>query len=137
MTGRAKVGRAELLRFLVVGGVNFVFTFAVFTVALKLLQLNQLVALLMAWIAGNILTYVLNFTWVFRPQAEFGFGLRFVKYMTAGGVSVGFNLIALYVLADLGGHDPFWSQVAIMPVIILFNFAAAKFWSLRKAAHQP
>jgi putative flippase GtrA len=99
MTGRAQIGR-----FLVVGGVNFIFTFAVFTVALKVLQLNHLMALLMAWTAGNILTYMLNFIWVFRPEARFGFGLRLVKYMVAGGVSVGFNLIALYVLADMGGQ---------------------------------
>lgn len=130
-------GRMELFRFLLVGGVNFVFTFAVFTVALKGLHLNHLLALLLAWITGNILTYVLNFIWVFRPEAGFAFGLRFVKYMTAGGVSISVNLIALYALADLGGHDPFWSQVAIMPIVILFNFVMAKYWSLRKSAPPP
>jgi putative flippase GtrA len=133
MTGRAEVERAELLRFLVVGGVNFVLTFAVFTVALNVLHVNHLISLLTAWVAGNFLTYVLNFIWVFRPEARFSFGLRFVKYMTAGIVSVGLNLVLLYVLVDIGGHDPFWSQVAIMPVIIMFNFVSAKFWSLRKA----
>ena len=125
--------RAELLRFLMVGAMNFVFTFAVFTLALKVLHLDHLVALLLAWIFGNILTYVLNFIWVFRPEARLAFGLRFLKYLTAGGLSICINLIALYALADLGGYDPFWSQVAIMPFIIIFNFLAAKFWALRKS----
>jgi putative flippase GtrA len=124
--------RTEPLRFLLVGGVNFVFTFLVFIVALKGLHLNYLLSLVMAWLAGNVLTYVLNFLWVFRPEAQLAFGARFLKYLTAGGVSIGLNLAALWGLVDLAGHDPFWSQVAIMPVIILFNFSAAKFWSLRK-----
>lgn len=123
----------EVSRFLLVGAVNFVFTFLVFTLAIKVLQIDHLLALLVAWVAGNLLTYVLNFIWVFRPEARLRFGGRFAKYLTAGGVSISINLAALYGLVDLSGYDAFWSQVAIMPIIILFNFVATKFWSLRKA----
>jgi putative flippase GtrA len=126
-------GQAQLSRFLLVGGVNFVFSFLVFTLALRVLQLDHLLALLMAWLAGNLLTYVLNFIWVFRPEPQLRFGGRFVKYLMAGSVSIGANLAALYLLVDVAGHDAFWSQVAIMPFIVVFNFAVAKFWSLRKA----
>lgn len=129
--------RAELLRFLMVGAMNFVFTFIVFTLALKFFHLDHLLALLTSWFFGNFLTYILNFNWVFRPEASFAFGWRFLKYSTAGSISISINLIALYVLADIGGYDPFWSQVAIMPIIIIFNFLAAKFWALRKSDTQP
>lgn len=130
-------GRTELCRFLLIGGINFIFTFFVFSVALKILHLNHLLALLLAWITGNILTYVLNFVWVFRPEARFSFGVRFLKYLSAGSVSISVNLLTLYVLVNLYRFDPFWSQVAIMPVILLFNFTTAKFWSLRKSGRQP
>lgn len=125
---------SEISRFLIVGGINFVFTFAVFTGALKGIKLGYLTSLLLAWISGNILTYTLNFIWVFRPENRLDYGTRFVKYLTAGGFSVGLNLLALSLLVELGQFDPFWSQVAIMPVIVIFNFATAKFWSLRKGS---
>lgn len=127
----------EIARFLVVGGLNFVFTFAIFTTALNLLGFGYVAALLLAWLAGNILTYVLNFVWVFRPEAKLRFRARFVKYLTAGAVSVGLNLVVLTALVELGGQDPFWSQVWIMPFVVIFNFASAKFWSLRRQTGAP
>ena len=128
--------RTEISRFLVVGGLNFVFTFMVFTLALKTLAIGYVAALLLAWLAGNILTYTLNFIWVFQPEAQLHFRGRFVKYLSAGALSLGLNLLALSALVELGKFDPFWSQVWIMPFTILFNFTAAKFWSLRKSRDQ-
>jgi putative flippase GtrA len=94
--------RTEISRFLVVGGLNFVFTFMVFTLALKALAIGYAAALLLAWLAGNILTYILNFTWVFRPEAKLHFRGRFVKYLSAGALSLSLNLLALSALVELG-----------------------------------
>jgi putative flippase GtrA len=127
----------EIGRYLVVGGLNFVLTFAIFTSALNLLGLGYVVALLLSWLAGNVMTYVLNFVWVFRPEAKLRFRARFAKYLTAGAMSVGLNLVVLTVLVEVGGMDPFWAQVWIMPFIVVFNFASAKFWSLRRHAGAP
>ncbi|WP_298922056.1 GtrA family protein [uncultured Roseobacter sp.] len=114
------------------GGINFVFTFLVFTTALKVLSIGYAAALLLSWFAGNILTYTLNFLWVFRPEAKLSFRGRFFKYLTAGSLSISLNLAGLTALVEIGGFDPFWSQVLIMPFVIVFNFTTAKFWSLRK-----
>ncbi|PWE34469.1 hypothetical protein DD563_14985 [Pelagicola sp. LXJ1103] len=127
----------EMSRFLLAGGVNFVFTFLVFTGALKVMHTGYVAALLLAWISGNILTYVLNFVWVFRPEDRLSFGMRFFKYLTAGAFSIAANLMALSALVEIGGFDPFWAQLIVMPFIIAFNFIAAKFWSLKKAPPLP
>ena len=124
--------KSEIYRFLLVGGLNFVFTFLVFTAALKLLGIGYVFALLLAWIAGNLLTYSLNFIWVFKPETKLNFGVRFVKYLTAGALSIGMNLLALAVMVELAELDPFRSQVILLPCIVGFNFLTAKFWSLRK-----
>ena len=97
-----------------------------------MLEIDYIAALLVAWIAGNILTYVLNFVWVFQPEAILSFRGRFLKYLTAGSLSICLNLLALSTLVELYGADPFWSQVALIPFIIIFNFATSNFWSLRK-----
>ena len=122
----------ELFRFLLVGGVNFIFTFCVFTAVLKISDGAYIVALILASLTGNVLTYTLNFIWVFRPETRLSYSGRFLKYLTAGSASIGLNLIALTVLVEVGGGDPFWSQVIIIPFIVVFNFLTAKFWSLRK-----
>ncbi|MCR9089623.1 MAG: GtrA family protein [Rhodobacteraceae bacterium] len=127
----------QIPRFLVVGGVNFFFTFAVFTISLKLLELPYAVALLAAWFLGNILTYVLNFLWVFKPETRLTFRARFAKYLTAGAASILLNLAGLAALVELAGADPFWAQVALMPFIVVFNFATAKWWSLRSGGSKP
>jgi putative flippase GtrA len=124
--------KSEIVRFLIVGGANFVFTFVVFTVALKVADVGYVAALLLAWISGNILTYTLNFIWVFRPEERLNFRGRFFKYLTAGAFSISLNLVALTALVEFWAFDPFWSQVVIMPFIIVFNFGTAKYWSLRK-----
>lgn len=121
----------EFSRYLLVGGINFFFTFLVFTAALKFLHLDHLLSLLLAWVTGNILTYVLNFLWVFRPEAQLVFGIRFLKYLGTGACSVGVNVLALFALVDLWEYDAFWSQVAFMPVIVILNYCLTKFWSLR------
>lgn len=123
----------QIPRFLVVGGLNFVFTLGVYAAALNLLDQPYAVALLLAWLLGNILTYVLNFVWVFRPEARLTFRARFVKYLTAGAASVALNLAALTALVELAGMDPFLAQALLIPFIVVGNFAAAKWWSLRRA----
>jgi len=127
-------GTQEFSRFLVVGGINFVFTFLVFVTSLKVLGISYIIALILASVLGNILTYTLNFIWVFKPEERLNFRHRFVKYMISNLGSLCFNIVALAALVELGGFDPFWSQVALIPFIIVFNFSTAKWWSLRKQA---
>jgi putative flippase GtrA/SAM-dependent methyltransferase len=138
-TGRLVVSDLgkQMPRFLAVGGVNFLFTFAIYFCSLNLLHLPYPVALGLASLLGNILTYVLNFVWVFRPEPQLTFRGRFLKYLGTGAVSIILNLLALSALVELCGMDPFWAQVVLIPFIVFGNFAAAKWWSLRQADPQP
>lgn len=124
----------EFSRFLVVGGINFVFTFVVFVTSLKVFGIPYIIALILASVWGNILTYTLNFIWVFKPEERLNFRSRFVKYMFANLSSLCFNVVALAILVELGRFDPFWSQVTLIPFIVAFNFSTAKWWSLRNQA---
>ncbi len=123
--------RRETIRFLLVGGVNFVLTFIVFFVLFKMLRINYLIALSASWAAGMLFSYALNFTWVFRPEERLQFRARLAKYFLANLVSLLLNLMTLRWLVGLTGYDPFWVQCALIPLIVIFNFSTAKFWSLR------
>ena len=123
--------KIEITKFTLVGAANFLLTFIVFTVMLKVMRLDYLISLGGAWIAGVLFSYVLNFSWVFRPGHKVQLDGRFIKFLLAGSLSVGLNMIVLRYLVERTNFDPFHIQIALMPLIVIFNFITAKYWSLR------
>ncbi len=123
--------RIEAAKFLVVGGVNFVLTFIIFFVLVKLLHVNYLIGLTASWAAGMVFSYVMNFSWVFRPEEQLRFKARFGKFFLASLASLALNLLTLHLLVRHYGFDAFYVQCALIPLVVVFNFITAKFWSLR------
>ena len=121
----------EAIRFLLVGAVNFVLTFVLFYVLFRVLRVNYIVALFVSWAVGMVFSYVLNFSWVFRPEEQLQFRERFAKYFAASLASILLNMLTLGIIVESTGYDAFWVQCALIPLIVLFNYSTAKFWSLR------
>ncbi|WP_165930955.1 GtrA family protein [Paralcaligenes ureilyticus] len=126
--------RIEFSKFTIVGGVNFVFTFVLFYFCLRIIKINYLVAIVLVSLAGMVLTYYLNHVWVFKPEQEVRFKARFFKYVVAGFSSIGLNVVLLHYVVVEVGFDPFFGQLALIPLIVIFNFSTAKFWSLRSGS---
>jgi len=122
--------KIEATKFTLVGAANFVLTFVVFTVMLKILLVNYLFSLVAAWVAGMIFSYVLNFSWVFKPEKKIQFRARFVRFFLASGLSIALNMLALSYIVERTNFDPFYVQMALIPFIVIFNFSTTKFWSL-------
>lgn len=122
--------KVEATKFMVVGATYFVLTFCVFTVMLKIFELNYVLSLISSWIVGMIYSYILNYVWVFKPEDKFQFRDRFVRYFFASGVSIALNIVALSSIVESTGAAPFYVQTALIPFIVIFNYSTAKFWSL-------
>lgn len=123
--------KIEVTKFTLVGAANFALTFLVFTSMLKIMGVNYLLSLAAAWVVGMFFSYVLNFVWVFKPELEIQFKARFVRFFLAGLLSVVLNMLALSYLVERTGFDPFYVQIVLIPLVVVFNFATAKFWSLK------
>ena len=123
--------KIEVTKFTLVGAANFVLTFIVFTVMLKVLSLNYLLSLGAAWVVGMLFSYALNFAWVFKPEQKLQFKARFLRFFLASVVSIVLNMLVLSFIVERTGFDPFYVQFALIPLIVLFNFSTAKFWALR------
>ncbi len=121
----------EAARFSAVGALNFVLTFVIYYVLIRIVHANYLLALTASWSIGILFSYVLNFAWVFKPEQGLNFQWRFARYSIASAVSLCLNLVALGLIVEGGGYDPFYVQCALIPAIVLFNFSTAKFWSLK------
>lgn len=128
--------KIEFSKFTVVGAINFVFTFVLFYLLVKVLRVNYLIALVVASLFGMILTYVLNYIWVFKPEQELAFKGRLVRYILASLLSISLNAMVLGYIVERSDFDPFYVQIALIPLIIIFNFSTAKYWSMRPTGHK-
>lgn len=126
--------KIEITKFSIVGAANFALTFVVFTTLLKFLHVNYLLSLVAAWLVGMVFSYVLNFLWVFKPEEAIRFRARFLKFLAAGGLSIALNMVVLREIVERTALDPFHVQMALIPLIVLFNFTTAKYWALRLPA---
>lgn len=110
---------------------NFLFTLLAFYLLVEVIKVNYLIALTVVSILGMFLTYTLNHIWVFRLEEKLEFRGRIVRYILAGSVSIAINAVTLKFLVDRTDYDPFWLQLTLIPLIVLFNFSTAKYWALR------
>lgn len=124
--------KIEATKFTIVGAANFILTFVIFTAMLKVLTINYLVSLATASIVGMIFSYVMNFAYVFKPEQKIQFKERFVKFFLASLLSIVLNMLILRYIIEHSSFDPFDVQMALIPFIVIFNFATAKFWSLKQ-----
>lgn len=122
----------QFSRFTLVGAVNFVFTFVLFYLSVKVMGVNHLFALVGVSLLGMLLTYCLNHIWVFQLDEKLAFRSRLPKYLSAGFLSIALNVLALHWLVESTDGDPFLLQLGLIPFIVVFNFSTAKFWSLRE-----
>ena len=124
--------KLEITKFTIVGAINFVLTFVMFFTLVKIIEVNYLVSLVVASAVGVVFTYIFNFVWVFKPEQKLLFRERFIKYFLASLLSIALNLLILKYIVERTGFDPFYVQIALIPLIVIFNFSSAKYWSLRQ-----
>jgi len=129
--------KLEITKFTIVGAINFVLTFVIFFALVKIIEVNYLVSLVVASAAGVVFTYTFNFVWVFKPERKLLFRERFIKYFLASLLSIALNLFILKYIVERTGFDPFYVQTALIPLLVIFNFSTAKFWSLQSVSKRP
>lgn len=123
--------KIEAIKFTLVGAVNFVITFIVFTGMLKVFRINYLISLITSWFVGMLFSYRYNFVFVFRAEEKIQFRSRFIRYSMASILSVLLNIIFLRTIVGYTDYDPFYVQMILVPFIVVFNFSTAKFWSFK------
>ncbi|MGD2088274.1 MAG: GtrA family protein [Candidatus Aminicenantes bacterium] len=128
-----KLNREFLLHFVkysFVGILNAILTFLLYFILLKIFHLHYLVSLSVSWLLGVLLTYVINFLWVFKPEQKLVFKSRLLKYFVVYVSSYLLNIFLLKTLTELTGGDPLLVQLFILPVVVAVNFAGIKYWCM-------
>ena len=121
----------EFIKFLFVGAANFLLSMVLFLILLKVLVLDYILSFAITWLFGILLTYCINFLWVFNPSEKLEMKKRFPKYFLVYLLSFFVNIILLKYMVNTFGFDPFWIQFLIIPLIMLINFVGFKYWALK------
>jgi putative flippase GtrA len=121
----------QFVKYGFVGGLNFILSLVLFYTLLKIMHIKYLIAFTITWLFGIVLTYVINFVWVFKPEEILELKKRFFKYFLVYLVSYLVNVGLLKYLVQKYGFDPFWLQFFILPIVVIINFLGFKFWALR------
>ena len=121
----------QFVKYVFVGGINFLFGLGTFYACLYILMLNYLAAFSISWLTGLVLTYIINFVWIFKPQEKLNFKKRLAKYAVVYLTSYLANLIILKLLVQFTHGSPFYLQFCIIPVVMAINFLGMKHWALR------
>jgi len=122
----------HFVKYSFVGFINFVFGFFVYFIVLKIFKWNYLFAFTISWLFGVMLTYIINFLWVFKPEDKLNFKKSLIKYVVVYVLSYLLNLILLKIIVESTDGNPIFIQLYILPFIVSFNFSGIKFWAMKK-----
>lgn len=127
----------QFLKYSIVGFLNLLFGLAVFYIFYEFLFVkNYLIAFTASWALGILLTYLINFIWVFKPEDKLTFRRKILKYATVYICSYVVNIYLLELLVRQTGYHPLILQMFILPIVVVINFLGFKYWALAKPVEQ-
>lgn len=121
----------QFWKYAVVGGFNFAISLGLYILLIKHFKTNYLLAYVLTWLFGMLLTYALNFLWVFKVSNKIVVKKFLPKYIVIYGSSFLLNLFMLKHLVENKNLDPMLTQFFLIPLVVLYNFAGMKFWSFK------
>lgn len=132
-------GQTRSLRYLMVGGVNTAFAFAVG--GWMYLALHRLLPTPVIGVLANLVTISFSFftlrTLVFRSQAPWW--PEYLRCYAVYGVTAGITVLAQWAMVDGLGLGIWWTQAINIPLGVLLSYTAhARFtFARRPAGSQP
>lgn len=126
---KSKNGLVQFIKFNLVGVVNTLVDFAVFTL-LTFLGVYYMVAQVISYSCGVVNSFIMNKYWTFgvksTPQ-----GLEVIKFIIVNIISLGVSLAILYPLKPHLGV--FYAKIIATIFSMTVNFIGNKLWVFKRA----
>ena len=123
--------RAQLVRFLMVGGLGILVNLAVLWALVNFASLNYLPAAALSFLAAVTFNFAGNRLFAFRAQSKGSMTGQYAKFFTVSVASLVVNLGALFVLVGIGHLWYMAGQVLAIVTATACNFAGNKVWTFR------
>lgn len=120
----------QFIKFGLVGAMNTVIDYALFTTFFYLLNVHYLAANAMSFTIAVTNSYVLNRRWTFRSDNP-NWRTEAVKFVVVNIIGLGLSEMILFILVEhLGFHQLMAKALAII-VVLFWNFTGTRFWAFR------
>lgn len=120
----AKKNWRQFFRYLFVGGSSFLLEYGAFYILLTVYNVHYLIANSIVYTTVSAINFSLNRLWTFRSKSQLR--RQIALYLSL----LLFNFIAsnvmLYILSDQLHIPPLWAKIAVMVMVVLWNFVIYK-----------
>ncbi len=120
----------QFVKFGLVGGLNTVIDYALFTTFFYVFHIHYLLANAMSFTIAVTNSYVLNRRWTFRSDNP-RWHTEAIKFMVVNLIGLGLSESLLFILVDrLHIHQLIAKALAII-IVLFWNFIGTRFWAFR------
>jgi putative flippase GtrA len=123
---------AQVMKFVVVGGLSFVLDFIIYFVLTNFLSVYYLIAGFFSFTLSLIFNYLMSMKFVFKSKDDLKKSHEFVIFATLSVMGLGLNLLSLYVLVDLFKMNDLIAKVFVAGIVMVFNFVTRKIFLEQK-----
>lgn len=126
----------KIIKFFIVGGVNTFITLILFYTLNKIIGVNYIFSTVIGYLAGMVNSYILNKKWTFHDDDK-RIASQFAKFTVINSISLGINLLIMYILVDKLYMDSMLSQICATGFSTLSNFVGSKIIVFRYSEEKP
>ena len=95
--------------------------------ALRALGINVYLAQVCVYMAGMLISYLVNRSWTFKTSSRF-FSFQMVKFVISNLLTLAVSIGMLKLLIDFMGFGTIFAKLPTVCVTILLNFILSRFW---------
>lgn len=112
----------EILKFIIVGGINTLNYYIIYLLLLKLIGVNYLVSHISGFVISFIISYYLNCYFVYKVQPTWK---KFIQFPLTQVVNMGMQTLLLYIFVQLFNISsviaPFAGLIITIPVTFILS----------------
>ena len=123
---------AQVMKFVIVGGLSFVRDFIIYYVLTNFFSVYYLVAGFFSFTLSLIFNYLMSMKFVFKSKDDLKKSHEFVIFATLSVMGLGLNLLSLYILVDLFKMNDLIAKVFVAGIVMVFNFVTRKIFLEQK-----
>lgn len=122
----------QIMKFVLVGGLSFVFDFVIYYILTNFFSIYYLVAGFFSFSLSVIFNYLMSMKYVFKSKDDLKKSHEFVIFVTLSVLGLGLNLLSLYILVDLFKMNDLIAKVFVAGIVMIFNFVTRKIFLEQK-----
>lgn len=112
----------KFIRFCVSGGVATMVDIALLYILVELFRVWYLAAAIPSFLIGSFVHFLISYFWVFEHERETRFWRKYLKFTSIHILSLGINLILMYVFVEFLRTHYLIGKIAAVVGSLLWNF---------------